>query len=300
MQIHLALQPPDKLNARLCTLSNACAFGLPIASAFELPGTCAMLSVGAPELRIVRGTADFTNRELEPTELGAYQRSGEQLLFHPRGVARYLVEQNRLTIEPAVDADAEQVASLLIATALPAALWMRGDLVLHAAAAILPGESRALAFTAPSGFGKTHLLTRLLAQGANVLAEDVLCVRGGAVGSGLPGCLFPRIPGRPASERLQVDVPADRQRATAVVGALIVLTRDTDSSPRRLHGAGALQAVLASFHRPLVPRLLGTLPGLLPRVAALLQELQVYRWSPPLEGSLMALKPLARSHHEAC
>ncbi len=62
----------------------------------------------------------------------------------------------------------------LVAQSLPFVAAMRGLEVFHASAVVLGGE--AVAFTGPSGTGKTSLALALRRQGASLLADDVLAV----------------------------------------------------------------------------------------------------------------------------
>lgn len=63
---------------------------------------------------------------------------------------------------------------LLIAQALPFVAVMRGLEVFHASA--VAGEGGAVAFSGPSGTGKTSLALALVRRGATLLADDVLAV----------------------------------------------------------------------------------------------------------------------------
>ena len=76
---------------------------------------------------------------------------------------------------------------MLMATALPAALWMRGETVLHAGAVLLPGMTHAVAFAGASGSGKSTMLRALLEHGARLVADDTVCVRAAANGYQVAG-----------------------------------------------------------------------------------------------------------------
>jgi hypothetical protein len=93
------------------------------------------------------------------------------------------------------NADVSEIEALLVATALPAILWMRGRFVLHAAAVLMPGRDAAIAIAGPSGVGKSAALAQLIVRGAAVLADDSVSVAVGASGliaSGLPSVYFVR------------------------------------------------------------------------------------------------------------
>ena len=277
---------------------NLMAYGLRISSAFDLPGAPQLPFSEAAELSIRIGeTASHPAIEEVIGSLGPYVLSRSSLLFRAPLVADYKLTRDgrSIEIEPAPGAADEAVSELLIATALPAALWMRDEIVLHASAAVLPATEGALAFGGASGVGKSRLLARLVESGSSVVAEDSLCLRtveGHSLASGLPGCLFLRAPGADEQQaRQRVVVSAARQRVSAPLRALIMLTPDGPGEPQRLEGTHALQALLDSLHRPRVPRLLGLLPALLPRLAMLVDQLPVYRWRPAYEtGDLPLLQ----------
>ncbi len=63
---------------------------------------------------------------------------------------------------------------LLFAQVLPIAAALQGLSLLHASAVALGG--RALAFSAPSGTGKTSVAAHLVAQGASLLTDDALAL----------------------------------------------------------------------------------------------------------------------------
>lgn len=63
---------------------------------------------------------------------------------------------------------------VLYAQALPLAATLQGLELLHASAVLLDGKL--LAFSAPSGTGKTSVATHLVAEGAVLLTDDVLAV----------------------------------------------------------------------------------------------------------------------------
>ena len=290
------------------TPADCVAFGLRLRSVFAIPGaqpTPAADPGSAIDLHIDTGAATLPLVPgVPPIRMEVFQLSGDTLLFEPPGIARYRFSlgESRLTVQPGVGVPLSDVVALLLATALPAALWMRGDLVLHAAAALLPGCRRAVAFAGPSRVGKSLLLGRLIHHGSSIVAEDALCLRvraGAAIASGLPACLFERpAPFTLAKDRILTPVPLAQQAACAPLGAIVVLDRAAPPVPQRLAGSAALAAILSHFHRPLVPRLLGRMPQLLPLVGRLASELPVYRWRPAFDPAGAALLQAIGEQHD--
>ena len=267
------------------------AFNLRIWSTLCIPGAQhldhpeSQLSETA-DLAITEGRVKLDSPCLET---GPYRAAGGSLLFEKPGVARYLCEDDgaSITVEQMAGASQPHVLAMLVATTLPAALWMRGDLVLHAAAAILPGDQRATVFAGPSGIGKSTLLRKLLAGGAVAVSDDALCVRwrGSTVeGSGLPACTFLRHPGQTGdSGRSAIATPPAQRADWAELGAIVTLQSGSagglSSSFERLRGAESLAALLRNRHRPRIPLLLGMEPLLLSRFVRLAQIIPVYSWN---------------------
>jgi hypothetical protein len=143
------------------------------------------------------------------------------LVFAMPGLARYRVEAaaRTLAVEIADDAHMEAVCAMLVATALPCWLWMRGDVVLHAAAAVPQGEAKAVALAGPSGAGKSTMLQELLARGADVVADDTLRLwwhDGEIRASGLPGAMQMRIAEAAAVEE-QTRLPLGKDKQTRII-----------------------------------------------------------------------------------
>ena len=262
------------------------AFGLIIDSAFDLPGAVAVEGVEA-EVVIVEGAAML---EGAVATSGPYAAAGDRLLFSAEGVARYLcIGGSRMVVEPVHPRDNEHIAALLIATALPALLWMRGAYVLHAAAFVLPGAGRAIAVTAPSGGGKSTLLAEALRRGARMVADDVLAVDGPTLGpsrkregSGLPSgsglCGGYFLPDGSITRRF---VATDESRLAhgTDISTLVVLDRSSDGATgiTRLSGPDAIAALLAARHRPKVPALIVDPGAHLAQTALLARQVAIYR-----------------------
>jgi hypothetical protein len=260
-------------------LSGFRAYGLSIASEFEIPGgvrlkqplTDADIVVAAGNTSI--GKADAIN--------GPYSRTGDALLFDAAGVARYYAPSFRqLFVEPYPDADPLDVAELLIATALPMLLWMRGGLVLHAAGIVPAGSQDAIAIAGPSGIGKSTLAVGLLKSGAHLVGDDSLWLtqrNQEPLVTGLSGAMF-LSNGKSSPRSEMVISPAshvDQARLSAII-TLKITDGQTQAVPRRLHGVDAVEALLRNRHRPKIPAILGQEAALLPQCILHCRTLPIY------------------------
>jgi hypothetical protein len=250
-------------------------FGLVIGSALAIPGAT---PIGpAPSDLDVRVTLAPTAPEPAPAE-PLYRLEDDTLIFAaPEAV--YRCRRDEVAISPRPDVDLDAVIGLLIATALPAVLWLRGGFVLHAAAVVRPSGG-ALAIMGPSGAGKSTVATQLIADGAMLLADDSLMLElaGGAVmGSGLSGGYH--LADAPGAARAFHTLPPGRTTDWAPLRAALVLSR-TDGPPgiARLGPIDALQQLLAGQHRPRIPVLLGRRAEVLDFCVQLARQTPVYSW----------------------
>ncbi|ADW67870.1 hypothetical protein AciX9_0802 [Granulicella tundricola MP5ACTX9] len=231
---------------------------------------------GHADLWIVREDAEGVGVH---AEVGRYLVSDDGIVIDVPGIVLFSYRHGTASLGVQVHpgAEPELVETMLVSTALPAVLWMRGRVVLHAAVAVLPGMREAIAFAGPSGCGKSSLLQQLVRQGARIVAEDACVLSPGELmACGLPGLILMRAASSDELDRrIEVPVALEQQLGSARLGALVVLT-DRGEPVRRLRGAAALEALLKNLHRPSVPRLLGQMPGLLPQFALLLRQLPVY------------------------
>jgi hypothetical protein len=209
-----------------------------------------------------------------------YRLDGPALLFSPPGIAIYRCQPDEIVISPLIGADADDVTALLVATALPATVWMLGDFVLHAAAVRLPGHERAVAFASSSGGGKSATAAALVERGADLVADDTvrICRRSDVpIASGLPGGWFAHVDGQ--QTRTFCAAPPDRTVRNCPLGAVVILT---DDGPidflALLDPLEAVEQLLANCHRPRIPALLGRRPEALRFCSFLAQSIPVYVW----------------------
>lgn len=211
--------------------------------------------------------------------VGPYRLCPEGLCFEAPGVARYLCTEEQIVVERASCARDDLVGGFLVATALPACLWMRGEFVLHAGAIMLPGSDAAVGIAGASGSGKSVVLSQLVDTGGKLVADDTLTLgpeAPGAVASGLPGgYMLGRDP------RVFHAVPPATSLRSAPLGALAILRLPRDPNRvgfSRLTGADAVAALLANRHRPRIPALLGLERAHLALLAELASQLPIYSW----------------------
>jgi hypothetical protein len=209
-----------------------------------------------------------------------YARKDQALIFTASKVASYDCTADSIEVNPFTGADADWVSGLLIATAIPAALWMQGRFVLHAAAIVPKGASRAIAIAGASGAGKTVLAKQLLDQGANLLADDSVALEltdSGFVASGLPGGIHRRIDTE--QERRFENVSPARSVKSAPLGAIIFLDGFAGrAEARRLDKIEAIEKTIAHQHRPSIPSALGRVGAVLAQAASIAERVPVGMW----------------------
>lgn len=251
-------------------------YGLRIASDLAIPGAmpAPVIKSGAVDIDISEGSADLGG---EASVSGPYRWRGDAFVFGMPGVARYLcLGGSRIVVERAAGASDADVSAMLIATALPALLWSRGDVVLHASAFSFPGATSAIAVAGPSGSGKSTLLAHAVAAGARAIADDSIRIRldrdASVVAYGLAGGYF--VGEGEKCDRTFAPVPVASQLAGQKLGAVLVLSPEA-RAPRRLDTFETLAALLANRHRPRIAHLMRTEPATLPIIAAIARSIPV-------------------------
>lgn len=113
------------------------------------------------------------------------------LRYTIRNVADYLVRDGReVTIDTPLPIDAPDVALFVLGSVLGFLCHQRGLLPLHASCVAFKG--RVLAFAGHSGAGKSTMATLLLAQGAQLLSDDITVIDVHAEGGPIVLPSFPR------------------------------------------------------------------------------------------------------------
>ena len=255
-------------------------FGLSIDSDRAVPGMIPDHAAAAPGLSISTLPAQSMGEPPPPI----YRWTDGTLTFSTPGVGCYACRGDAITITPVPDADPETVTALLIATALPAAMWLRGDVMLHAAGVIAPSRQSVLAIAGPSGIGKSALTAQFVDDGGTLAADDSIRLRRGGdaiEASGLPGGYHL---GHASDDMREFHrVPAERSVRAARIGAVAILSRTPGPSALiRLNPIQAVERLLANLHRPAIPAALGRRAQALAIIAFIADNCAVYEWRRPV------------------
>lgn len=230
-------------------------WSLRIRSELAIAGAVPAEGAAAPDVMVSLGAAET----LTGSTRFPYIFGDGTILFEPPGVGRYRIEPDRIIVEPAPGAAEDDVAALLVATALPALLWMRGCFVLHAACVVGAREG-AFAFAGASGTGKSLLSASLVREGRSLVGDDtvILTTEGAQViAAGLPGGQFVAdVETLSLAERAYAEVPPEQRRGEAPLKAICLLRPADGTEPglTRLESVQSVAALLANRHRPAVPR----------------------------------------------
>ena len=207
---------------------------------------------------------------------GFFARLDEGVLVSPPGRAHYWCADSRnIFVDPEPGADPCAVSEGLCAFAIPALLWMRGDILLHAAAAVLPGADSAIVIAGHSGTGKTMVLAQLAEAGALIVADDIVRLDPELTISGLPASL--RLgPG----DMDRVIAPGQRCAAAALDVVHVLAEPRTGQTPafRPLFVNQRMRVLLAYQYRPRIPRMLGLARTMLPALARIAETVPMFEW----------------------
>lgn len=178
--------------------------------------------------------------------------------------------------DPAAPLD--MASAMLVATALPGLLWLRGHLVLHAAAVQFP-DGPAFAIAGATGSGKSTVLAQLIAGGAALIGDDTIAFDPATDGlaSGLSGGWFAT---SADGVREFFGASPDQSARAAAIRAILVLETDATGTggTARLGPVAAVAHVLASLHRPKIPALLGQSGETLRHTTLLAGAIPLYSW----------------------
>lgn len=144
------------------------AFGLTIDSSIELTAFQEATDVRGPIVYI-------TEAEVDPEEWAAYNDYGDRILGKADATMRFKVDRGEeIIFDPLPEADMEFLRAILSGELISVLLRQRGLLALHASAIELDGH--AVGFIGGSGYGKSTLATRLVANTGTLLTDDVLAI----------------------------------------------------------------------------------------------------------------------------
>lgn len=258
-------------------------FGLQLISAIAVPGALAQADDAAEGIRIALTEPD----PAEPRS-GFWREAG--LIAYRHGGVTFRCNADQVTVAIDRGVDPIQAGRLLVANALPAMLWQRGALMLHAATVIPAGCNQAVALIGASGCGKSSVALAALDQGAELIGDDSLAIAADGdpvVGAGLPGGCFIRTAAG-ANRRFVAAAPGPR-RGVAPLAAIVVLDhRAAGAVPLRLDPVAAVEALLARCHRPVIPALCHWQGEVLRQISRLAQTVPVHAWAPGDPAALFA------------
>ena len=111
-------------------------------------------------------------------------RLGRDYLLDCLGLARFRIDfaARQIAVSPAPDCAASTLVHLLLDQVLPRAVCHEGRVVLHASAVALR-DGRVMAFTGPSGRGKSTLAFAMQRDGHRVLTDDCVLLEPEASGA---------------------------------------------------------------------------------------------------------------------
>lgn len=146
-------------------------FGLNIQSAIELPELLKLENTTSFDVTISIGKT--------PNSLANFQKKGvafeiaeNEFLLDLKNIGRfYVVNGNIITIEPAKNADFDDIRLFLLGSCFGAVLHQRKTLAMHASAIV--HEGKAVLFTGISGAGKSTTANAFRLQGYKMLTDDV-------------------------------------------------------------------------------------------------------------------------------
>ena len=267
------------------------AFGRAISSPFALPGRAIspaeVLTLDSRDaIGVTQGEARL---EQTSRRIGSYTVGPQGLRIAASDGLAFLCEQEGRAVRVEADARIRNsfIAGHLVANAIPAALWMQGERLLHAGAFRLPGLSSAVLIAGDSGAGKSTVLAQMVDEGALLIAEDACTLRmeGEQVHVSGFSAQIQLSHGGEAEHRCAVAVPAEQQLPTGIAATLVVLETNSareQVAPLGLQGIEKLQALLRHRYRSVVSTLLGRDPEDLRWWAEYADCLSVYSWNPRL------------------
>jgi hypothetical protein len=217
-----------------------------IESAVALPGALDAPGDARPEWRVTVEAVE----DAPPFAPECVWRDA-QLVWSINPAEQHVVTDRHLALRHRSEADARSVSENAIANGLPALAWIAGNVVMHAAAVVMPGADSAT------------VLNELMQAGASLLADDTLVLRREGnrwIGSGLAGGWFMRT--NNGSDRAFSIAPAERRLRRAAIGAFICLSLEkaevAESAVQRINGIAAISALLNHRHRALVAGAIGS------------------------------------------
>jgi len=275
--------------------------GFLIESDWPLPGLNEPHGVTAPigRLRIRRDTVPKILPEGVFIDAMTQAARG-CLLFHHRGVGRFLAYEGReIIVDPAGD-DLGYLLPFVLGSGF-AAICIQSGLVLLHASAVAIGDN-AVAFAGPSGAGKSTLLAACVAAGLRPLADDVSLIepvpKQPARIWATPGYLRlwpdsvqalglveksvgPELAG---SAKLQLALDVTSAYGPRPLSAVCLLIGDEADDPaiEPMENAAAMAGVVRQLFRAHYVQPLGQLGVLVPKIAEIVAGTRIFRMNRPV------------------
>ena len=158
-------------------------FDIALSSNFPLPGL-PELAVARPDWNVVLENGPNPDNDLnwfhqclteDGREIMSAAREGETYTLYFQGLAHFSIDfpSKKISIYPEDNCPRTTLAHLLMDQVMPRVLCHQGRVVIHASAIAL-ADGRALAFTGPSGRGKSTLALAMQKAGFRLLSDDCL------------------------------------------------------------------------------------------------------------------------------
>lgn len=240
-------------------------FGLHLRSEIELPELPEAGSGSAPDVTIREGHI----AEVAPGEERAIVPVEDGVVLVIADVARFEVRSgSEIVIDRVKGVPDRNVRLFLLGSAMGAIMHQRGVLPLHANAIEIGGA--AVAYTGPSGEGKSTLAAQFHDRGHRVIADDVSAISFDGSGAAVVASGLPRLrlwrevleaTGRdPAEfqrsyagaanvEKFDVPVLAASGKGQWPLKAVYLLDRGEEFAFQRLHGVEAAEVIIANTYR---------------------------------------------------
>lgn len=277
------------------SLNHYSLFGLSVASEIVLPELRSAQGADQPDVTVRRGAV-----ETEPDAHPSFTVAGPEALLALPDTGRYLIRNGReVIVDACLGVSERNVRLYLLGSAFAAILHQRGLLPLHANSIVI--EGRAIAFMGHPGAGKSTMAAWFHDRDFEVLGDDVCVV--GLDPSGGP-IAFPGIPrlrlwrealeasGRSVEgyemsfddmDKYNVPIRDECHGPGEAPLSHLYLLDDAGGSPRsaieRLHGAAAVEALVANTYRGAYVPLMGRTREHLQACLALARAVPVFRLS---------------------
>ncbi len=127
-----------------------------------------------PQVIVEIGKIDKKPEEY-PHHRKSFYSDKDDFLFDMKHVAKYRVQNgNLITIQPANGADMNEIPKYFMTSTMGALMHQRKIIPLHAS--VVETEQGCIAFSGPSGIGKSTIAAALLKKGYRIIGDDVCAI----------------------------------------------------------------------------------------------------------------------------